>query len=64
MPLDTTTQTGNLAHRRDGRAWPAWFTTEQKLAQLAHEAAGCPAPWPGAVWNGHNFESPKPVAVS
>lgn len=67
MPFDTPTteaRKSTLAKRRDGWAWPAWFTTEQKQAQIDHEAKGCPPPWPGAVWNGYEYRTPKTVAVA
>lgn len=42
------------------RKWPAGFTTQQAREQMEHEEKGCPPPWAGAVWNGHNYVSGDP----
>lgn len=41
------------------RKWPAWFTVDQMRAQIRHEAAGCPPPFPGAEWDGYCFRGPS-----
>lgn len=41
------------------RKWGAHLTVEQMRGQLAHEAAGCPAPFKGAVWNGYCYVGGK-----
>jgi hypothetical protein len=46
------------------RKWPAHLRIEQMRQQLAHEEAGCPPPFPGAVLcpNGKDWESPATAA--
>lgn len=39
--------------------WPAWFTVDQMRAQLRHEEAGCPPPFPSAEWDGHGYRGPS-----